>query len=81
MTVEDGWFKNGDEQIAVHSNSKVEAPVTGYMPAGMSIHYYVYVVDDVYTWIVYTGYNGQRLYCTVRVTGQAAGGTFYYLLY
>ncbi|USS86510.1 N-acetylmuramoyl-L-alanine amidase [Fructilactobacillus cliffordii] len=76
MTVEDGWFKNGDEQIAVHSNSKVGAPITGYLPAGTSIHYYGYVVDDGYTWIGYTGYNGKRLYCPVRVTGQEAWGTF-----
>ncbi|WP_231952001.1 N-acetylmuramoyl-L-alanine amidase [Pediococcus claussenii] len=76
MVKEDATFKNGDEPIQVRYGSTLSSRKAGMLTAGASIHYYGYVVDSGYVWIVYTSNSNDKLYCPVRPVGKTAWGTF-----
>ncbi len=78
FTAESGTFVNGDTPIKVRYLAGTDAPRAGMLPAYTSIKYDSYVNYDGYTWVHYTGYNGDDLYLPTHPTGTANNvwGTF-----
>ena len=74
FTAEKGTFINGSEPIQVRvGNYGLNAPKGGMLPARERINYDGWINDGTYTWVVYTGYSGDKLFLPVRHNGTPWG--------
>lgn len=74
FTAEKGTFINGSEPIQVRiGNYGLNAPKGGMLPARERINYDGWINDGTYTWVVYTGFSGDKLFLPVRYKGTAWG--------